>query len=206
LQRLQGVGLSTLDHFFVSRLREPGAVIRYHVNLGSFKNDADGRDVSSSFEQATEAWAGVPATFKRVADPKAADFTVVYRSRQLVTVDNYPVYATSFFPNSDPANRRVKVYSLALQSRHALVNVFCHEIGHVLGLRYEFAALRETSDPSVQWGLANPESVMNYYTDPLELAVHHLDVDGLCSLYAFAMDSSDTPFRGYFIAFARPAA
>ena len=56
-----------------------------------------------------------------------------------------------------------------------MANILCHEIGHILGLRHEFAATKE-KEPSVLWGLANPESVMNYFHHPLEMAVQESDV------------------------------
>jgi hypothetical protein len=186
---------------YVICLWTPGTIIYYYVKLSSFKNDADGHDVSISLLLATNAWAELPVSFKQVDDPELADFTVVYQPRQLLTGGNYPVYATSFFPNSDPASRQVNVYSLALQNRDALVGVLCHEIGHVLGLRHEFAAWREPSHPSVQWGPANPESIMNYYANPLELAVHYLDLHYLRKLYEFALSNPDPMHEGYYITF-----
>ena len=71
-----------------------------------------------------------------------------------------------------------------------MVNIFCHEVGHILGLRHEFAAIREATEPSVQWGPGNPESVMDYCRNPLEMAVHELDVTLITALYNSSLDQT----------------
>lgn len=65
----------------------------------------------------------------------------------------------------------VRCYEFALKDAHQrsiLKNTFLHEIGHILGLRHEFAIVEDTegngpeSQPAVQFGSKNPISVMSY--------------------------------------------
>jgi len=44
-------------------------------------------------------------------------------------------------------------------------NYLAHEIGHIYGLRHEFA--KKERNPSVQFGPTNTESVMNYNDIPV---------------------------------------
>ncbi|KXJ84806.1 hypothetical protein Micbo1qcDRAFT_169931, partial [Microdochium bolleyi] len=44
-----------------------------------------------------------------------------------------------------------------------MTNVFLHELGHILGLRHEFADLE---GGAIQWGSRNPYSVMSYNFPP----------------------------------------
>ena len=42
------------------------------------------------------------------------------------------------------------------------MNSLLHEIGHILGLRHEFALDRETDTPAQRFGSQNEHSVMSY--------------------------------------------
>ncbi|KAJ4198705.1 hypothetical protein NW767_008695 [Fusarium falciforme] len=161
------------------------ATLRYFVDLDGFQAKADGEYVAACFEVATQAWSLGPVQFKRSFDRKDAFFSVVYSS----DAPNDRTLAAAFFPNCPAESRMVKVFPLAFVFRDAMVNTFCHELGHVLGLRHEFAAQTEKDDPSVHWGFPNPESVMNYYNHPLEMAVHELDIALTNGLYAYEGDS-----------------
>lgn len=83
--------------------------------------------------------------------------------------DGGDTLARAFFPNSRDLNN-MYVYLKAFQSGYVnyLYNVFLHELGHVLGLRHEFAPEKEQgSGPLVVWGIRNPLSVMSYTFPPL---------------------------------------
>lgn len=120
-----------------------------------------------------------------LVDRKDAFCPVVYSS----DAPNNRTLAAAFFPNCPAELRMVKVFPLAFVFRDAMVNTFCHELGLVLGLRHEFAAHMEKDGPSVHWGFPNPESVMNYYNHPLEMAVHELGIVLINGLYAYEGDS-----------------
>ncbi|RSL66591.1 hypothetical protein CEP54_003695 [Fusarium duplospermum] len=151
--------------------------------MNSFPTKAEAEYAAKSFEQAARNWALGPVQFKRELTRRDAFFSVVY----FVDTTEDRTLATAFFPNCPAKSRVVKVYPRAFTFtfREALVNIFCHELGHVLGLRHEFAAQREAYNPSVCWHFHNPESVMNYYNHPLEMAVHELDIVLTNALYDY---------------------
>ncbi|RSL38123.1 hypothetical protein CEP53_015154 [Fusarium sp. AF-6] len=153
--------------------------IPYFIDLHSFPTEADARHVADSFWKATQAWNLDHVRFTRVFIQDAAFFSVIH----FVGAPGDKTLAEAFFPNSPVESRVVKVYDRAFLFPEAMVNIFCHELGHVLGLRHEFAAQREMHNPSVCFGYPNPESVMNYFNHPLEMAVHWLDIELTNRLY-----------------------
>ena len=101
-------------------------------------------------------------TFKWVGNLEDACFVLGYGG------DGGSTLARAFFPNSTDLNN-MYVYQKAFESGTVtyLYNIFLHELGHVLGLRHEFAPEREAgAGPLVVWGLRNPLSVMSYTFPP----------------------------------------
>ncbi|KAK6359930.1 hypothetical protein TWF696_001056 [Orbilia brochopaga] len=158
-----------------------GVTISYYVGCDTFPTSEDAEYVAKCFKDATQAWDAIPVKFERVSARDDAFFSVLFSKH----APDGSTPAKAFFPNSPPERRTVTVYSVAFAYRDAMVNIFCHELGHVLGLRHEFAAVSELDRPSVLWGVVNPESVMNYYNNPLEIAVHPLDILLLESFYSY---------------------
>ena len=85
--------------------------------------------------------------------------------------------AEAFFPNGNDLSY-VNVYSEGVGGTWfpQLKSVFLHELGHVLGLRHEFAM-----DPgsmyeggSVQFGPRDPYSVMNYRSEPPRITTNDI--------------------------------
>lgn len=82
--------------------------------------------------------------------------------------------AEAFFPNE--INQDIIVYEFSFSdqgNRAILKNIFVHEIGHVLGLRHEFAItgdpqrdLDSEFDGAVQFMQENPKSIMSYEFPP----------------------------------------
>jgi len=72
--------------------------------------------------------------------------------------------AKAFFPVE--AQSQVIIYAFAFQDDkiNFMRNYLSHEIGHIYGLRHEFALTER--GPSVQYGPNNCESVMNYNDHP----------------------------------------
>lgn len=101
-------------------------------------------------------------TFKWVGNLEDACFVLGYGGNGGDTL------ARAFFPNSRDLNN-MYVYLKAFQpgTINYLYNVFLHELGHVLGLRHEFAPERgEGAGPMVVWGVRNTLSVMSYTFPP----------------------------------------
>ena len=112
------------------------------------------------FNEAAIQWNGlnVGVQFKWVNKLEDACFVLAYGG------DLGSVLAKAFFPN--PADlSTVYVYQRAFDDNYApyQTNIFVHELGHVLGLRHEFA---ESEGGAVQFGPANPLSVMSYTFPP----------------------------------------
>ena len=65
-----------------------------------------------------------------------------------------------------------------------LKNIFLHELGHVIGLRHEFAlSEEEESWAAVRFGTPNPISVMSYTFPP---NIQQSDIDDTRRFYNFA--------------------
>ncbi|UPK95827.1 hypothetical protein LCI18_006762 [Fusarium solani-melongenae] len=199
-QSHENCGIASLQVGSYDRIsRYPtNATLPYFIDMNSFPTKADAEYAAKSFEQAAANWALGPVQFKRELTRRDAFFSVVY----FVGTPEDRSLAKAFFPNCPAKSRLVKVYPRAFIFRDAMVNIFCHELGHVLGLRHEFAGQREAYNPSVCWGLPNPESVMNYYDHPLKMAVHELDIVLTNALYAYNGES----FQGFLIDVVSPTA
>ncbi|KAJ5973800.1 hypothetical protein N7481_011010 [Penicillium waksmanii] len=91
--------------------------------------------------------------------------------------------AEAFFPNNVDLNV-LNVYPAAFEEGTVqyLKNIFLHELGHVLGLRHEFAPEKETDVKSVQIGPRNPTSVMAYEFPP---QIQPSDIDSTKTFYQF---------------------
>ncbi|RFU73928.1 metallopeptidase, catalytic domain-containing [Trichoderma arundinaceum] len=100
----------------------------------------------------------IGVTFKWVTDIEDACFVLTYGG------DEGSVLARAFFPNDRDLNA-LFVYQRAFDEKTSPYqsNIFLHELGHVLGLRHEFAA---EEGGAVEFGRANPQSVMGYVFPP----------------------------------------
>ncbi|KIW90279.1 uncharacterized protein Z519_08923 [Cladophialophora bantiana CBS 173.52] len=124
---------------------------------------------------ATAEWNShnVGVTFNGVSDADDAAFVLAYGG------DNEGVLASAFFPDAEVLN--------------TLRNVFLHELGHVLGLRHEFAlgpALYE--EGAFRMATTNPESVMSFEFPPENRDCNALDTsefDKLPLLEFFALNN-----------------
>lgn len=96
----------------------------------------------------------------------------------------------AFFPDALPKKSPAKlfVYELGLSKGAYLANIFAHEIGHIMGLRHEFADEKHREGRGfhcVLFGKKNPLSIMNYQEDLENLQVTAQDCSELKALYAY---------------------
>ena len=100
------------------------------------------------------------------------------------------VVASAYFPNSNDLNT-VYVYKRAFDTdtKPYMWRFFLHELGHVIGLRHEFAMDIDpaTGKPkeggAVQFGRRNSLSVMNYRPQPP--VIQQSDIDDTKAFYNF---------------------
>ncbi|KAH7145526.1 hypothetical protein B0J13DRAFT_665945 [Dactylonectria estremocensis] len=127
--------------------------------------------------EATTQWNNlqIGVTFKWVDEVEDAAFVLAYGGDAGTTL------AEAFFPNSNDLST-LFVYQRAFQpgSINYLVNIFLHELGHVLGLRHEFAA---QEGGAVPFGPTNPLSVMSYKFPP---QIQDSDIASTKAFYGFS--------------------
>jgi hypothetical protein len=174
----------------------PGSVINYAAWSGGFDSDADAQHAAKHLKIAADEWnaANVGITFKWVQDPKDATFVLAHGPR------NPGVLASAFFPNNKDLNI-LFVYSDALSTpswKRNLWKVFMHELGHVIGLRHEFALEEDKTlperDRAQQIGPRNERSIMNYRPEAPEL--QQSDIESTKLFYNLRGDGNNPPMIG----------
>ncbi|KAK4066160.1 uncharacterized protein Triagg1_8228 [Trichoderma aggressivum f. europaeum] len=153
-----------------------GSELSYVVCVESFPAPLSSL-VEDSMKAAIGMWNNVGVSFKQVARNDPATFAVIYENR------HRQAYACSFFPNEP--SRELLVYPSSLREPDYLANILAHEVGHILGLRHEFAHKREKGCPSVLFGSENPDSIMNYFDHPEQPQVREQDLEELERFYAY---------------------
>lgn len=166
-----------------------GSIITFNVDWKSFLiSDEHARHAAMSLQRAAEEWnkGDVGVRFERANDDEKAVFQLTYS--QYYRRDTRRL-AHSFFPGDPPEEQLLYVYGPAFTqgNYHWLENIFCHELGHVLGLRHEFAetSREEQRHPSAQLGENNALSVMNYFNHPSMIRIQESDYDGARRFYNF---------------------
>lgn len=151
-----------------------GSVIKFATYTDGYPAPGDAIYAAKCLIEAAKKWnaAKVGVTFKWVPDLEDAAFVLAYGGQ----LDG--VFARAFFPSGSELqtmyvyqhcfDKKEETYPRGTFSNYGMMmNVFLHELGHVLGLRHEFAL-----DPSnfeggaILIGSANEESVMNYVFPP----------------------------------------
>lgn len=144
----------------------PALELRFFVRADTFKSNEDAKDAGKALQEAADEWnaLNLDLTIKATNDRNEAHFYLIYKKE----IPGSPgVLAEAFFPNG--IGQDVIVYDLALSdsdNRKILKNVFLHELGHVLGLRHEFAVIADDEgrgpegEGALQFGFRNPISVM----------------------------------------------
>ncbi|KAL6701275.1 hypothetical protein J3F84DRAFT_354301 [Trichoderma pleuroticola] len=153
-----------------------GSELSYVVCVESFPAPLSSV-VEDSMKAAVGMFDGIGVSFRQVARNDPATFAVIYESR------NRNAYAFSFFPNE--SSRELIIYPPSLQKASYLSNILAHEVGHILGLRHEFAYEKENEYPSALFGSENADSIMNYFDHPKRFQVRKQDLEELERFYAY---------------------
>lgn len=148
-----------------------GSTVNFATSADGFPTPADAVYAAKKLIEAADEWNSnhVGARFQWVSKADDAAFVLAYGGAKK------GVLASAFFPNAAVLNT-LWVYSDCFDknvmdggwSYHsAMKNVFLHELGHVLGLRHEFALDADRYEGGAfRLGTTNPLSVMSYEFPP----------------------------------------
>ena len=200
----------------------PGSVINWTAWCDGYNSREDADHAAEHLLLATNTWntAAIGVTFKWVPDAKDATFVLCHGGSQ------GNVLASAFFPNSNDLNfiyvytyafnKEFKKSSKLFPARHRpyqitslstplsrsantypVWKIFLHELGHVLGLRHEFAIgdVPSSMDAEGLGGvrLDDPDefSVMNYRQQLPEL--QQSDIQSTRKFYNLRLDQEGNP-------------
>lgn len=151
-----------------------GSVINFATYADGYPAPGDAIYAANCLIEAAEIWnsARTGVKFKWVPNVNDAAFVLAY-GNELGTV-----LASAFFPSNSSMehlyvyqhgfDKTERVSKRGKYSNYGIMkNVFLHELGHVLGLRHEFAMDPDTYEGgAIVMGSANIESVMSYVFPP----------------------------------------
>ncbi|KAI0384341.1 hypothetical protein F5Y04DRAFT_248149 [Hypomontagnella monticulosa] len=163
---------------------KPGSNITFNVKRDSFPNLAYADRATRWLEAGVQAWndCAIGVKFEKVADDMLVVFSLVY-SRICDTAPN--LLADAFFPNDPQSFRRLCVYESAFKACPQWMDrIMCHELGHILGARHEFAPERESKYPCLVIDERNPSSTMGYEWDMTKPSIQSTDMIGMKQFYA----------------------
>lgn len=168
----------------IHRWKTPNKVL-FAAFAGGYPTSDQALYAASMLNKAATEWNGLKlgVDFEWVSKLEDAAFVLAYGG------DGGSTLARAFFPNSNDLNV-VYVYQKAFEPGNVnyMKNIFLHELGHVLGLRHEFAPEKEGG--TVQLGPRDPKSVMSY-TFPPEIQAN--DVESTQKFYSL----TETQFKDW---------
>ncbi|KAI0117312.1 hypothetical protein F4814DRAFT_459443 [Daldinia grandis] len=173
----------------------PGSALTYNVDQGSFPDAFTAGHARRSLRAAAAQWnaGGVGVRFQDVADDQPALIRLTYTACSMARPT---ALASSFFPGR-LHDQRVWVYQSCFRAPYLdhMVIVFCHELGHILGLRHESAQedADEMMSPSYLLGRRGRASVMGRSVSVHLRRIPEGDYEGVRRLYGARGDR----FPGY---------
>ncbi|KAF7533981.1 hypothetical protein G7054_g6622 [Neopestalotiopsis clavispora] len=170
----------------------PGArKLQYFVRTDGFPSESQARSAARSFQEAADSWNELELgiIISETTEEESANFCLVYQVNP-VKGTGRSTLARAFFPHE--ADQDVIVFSRAFDRDAVpiLKNIFQHEIGHILGLRHEFAItgdaakdLKPEGEGAVQYLENNYNSIMSYNFPP---RIQASDQDQIVQFYGLA--------------------
>lgn len=149
-----------------------GRILRYFVQTESFPDPSQAQIAAKEFKDATESWNELElgVTISETTEAVNANFDLVYKANPNYGGEKNTL-AKAFFPHE--TNQDVIVFKKAFDHTSIMKNVFQHEIGHILGLRHEFAItgdatkeIKPEKHAAVQYLSNNYNSIMSYCFPP----------------------------------------
>lgn len=135
------VGLDNKKQKLVPRLQAP-LVLKWFLRTETFPSPAIAATAGQALDQAAQDWnaVGFGVTVSQTKAKAEAHFNLVYRKDP---AGSATVHAVAFFPCEPDVDLAVYEYGIQEAARTPLRNVFQHELGHIFGLRHEFAVTQE---------------------------------------------------------------
>jgi hypothetical protein len=149
-----------------------GRKLEYYVQVESFPSADKAKIAADTFQKAANSWneLDIGIVISKTTDQSSANFYLVYKVN---TQANINTLASAFFPHEIDQDVIVYKRSFDADGLAILKNIFQHEIGHILGLRHEFAitgdpdkGLRPEDAGPVQFLENNYNSIMSYNFPP----------------------------------------
>ncbi|EUC42357.1 hypothetical protein COCMIDRAFT_29010 [Bipolaris oryzae ATCC 44560] len=151
-----------------------GRVLQYFVQEDTFTSPQQAQTAAQTFQDAADTWNELElgVSISETKDQDTANFYLVYKPNPTVG-PGLNILARAFFPHE--VDQDVVVFSRAFDTSAIpiLKNIFQHEIGHILGLRHEFAItgdddkdLQPEGDGAIQFLTNNYNSIMSYNFPP----------------------------------------
>ncbi|KAK5072553.1 hypothetical protein LTR64_004973 [Lithohypha guttulata] len=167
------LGFGTIVPRWDTRASE-GTKLQYYVQTEGFPSTDQARNAAATFQKAADSWNELKTgvTILQTTDLASANFYLVYKTNP-TSGPGTNTLARAFFPHE--IGQDVVVFQRGLEPSYKSIlnNVFQHEIGHILGLRHEFAItgdeskrLRAEGNGAVQFMEMNYDSIMSYNMPP----------------------------------------
>ena len=166
--------------------KQPGRQLQYFLDVAGFPSAERADQAAQAFQKAADEWNALNLGIKIVATEDQASASFNLRHWKPDDPKDFTL-AVGFFPNE--VGQDVWVYSTSFQPKYInrLPNIFAHEIGHILGLRHEFAitgdairGLKAEKEAAAQFMEPNYNSVMSYNFPP---TIQQSDKDGIVAFY-----------------------